>query len=410
MSLCSAMTFIGSLKNLKTVQNNEFFAACVLKLLDKATKTLVFDLLVSNLHISSIKEVANIKDSLNTLLVLGLVKKADNKIYIDPQFRETLLSAFCFRSFDKKFIRIPETFQKDELMQQKLCKIANDKITIILEFISSRATLELFGVKDILYYCDLIDTKEQITNKGFEFLFLSKKDQLWHLIINSIKYYSVNSLEESELLLDLMEIALKRESGPYFCSKFLSWYALLDSLGVIHIIEKRDDGVIFYTNNAALFDNAKDKKVNKFIILETNFKIYAYTKKFYEKSVLSLFSTIVNTFPDMIKACFDEESILRAFNRGITAKQIEKYLYEHSENVPRNVVNQINIWEQKMHRIKAKNGYLYHDFIHLSDFQRVLKFVESKGGLIHKDEHKRLIIGEENIHPEVKEFISKFSS
>ncbi len=112
----------------------------------------------------------------------------------------------------------------------------------------------------------------------------------------------------------------------------------------------------------------------------------------------------------MIKACFDEESILRAFNRGITAKQVVKYLYEHSENVPINVVNQINIWEQKMHRIKTKNGYLYHDFIHLSDFQRVLKFVESKGGLIHKDEHKRLIIGEESIHPEVKDFISKFSS
>lgn len=263
-------------------------------------------------------------------------------------------------------------------------------------------------------YCNLIDTSEQITNNGFEFLLKNKKDQLWIFLINSIKYFSKDYNNEKNLLLILMEIVMKDNLKVYECDindqNLIRWYTFFDAIGIFYILGEENGRMSFILNNIDLFDNndnLTDNNKEKYLILETNFKIYAYTAQSYEKSVLSLFSKTICTFPNMIKACLDEESIVKAFNRGITAKQIIKYLNDYSSFVPVNMINQIEIWERKQHRITLSNGYLYHDFIHLSDYLKLLKFIEHRGALIYKDEQKRIIVGQESAHEKVKEFIKR---
>ncbi|ELA41728.1 uncharacterized protein VICG_01232 [Vittaforma corneae ATCC 50505] len=439
------INFIQGLKDLKSLYRDPLFSVCILRVLDKDTSALLFDLLRLNLDLNTIKALPNVKESLGTLLSLGLIRKIDSKISLDSEYRSSLLESFCLNHFDRKFKPISINDLKSINLKlecldsgnanSKLEKIAEEKIHSILEYIASDSSINLAGVQDILFYCELKDTLQQITNKGFEFLLLARKDQLWFLIVNAIKYHSRDSLEESEMFISLAEILMKRRCGPYICSSFSSWHSFLDSIGVLFVISQ-DNNLVFYVNNSVLYDKVPladsamthhgtagiddiydidytkpnipiNKASNKFIVLETNFKIYAYTSTAYDKSVLSLFSKTVYVFPNLIKACFDEESLLSAFNKGITAKQIIKYLQEHSEEVPKNIVNQISIWEHRQHRIRARNGYLYHDFIHLSDFHRVLRYVESKGGLIYRDEVKRMIVGEERIHESVKNFIKE---
>lgn len=442
----TVINFIRGLKDLKSLYQDPLFSACILRMLDRDSSALLFDLLRLNLNLSTIKTLPNIKESLSTLLSLGLIRKMDNKVVLNSEYRSSLLRSFCLSRFDRKLRPIdiddlkstnmkPEHFDS-AATNSKLEKVAEEKIHSILEHIASNSSIDLFGIKDILLYCELKDALQEITNKGFEFLLLARKDQLWFLIVNSIKYYSRNSLEESEMFMGLVEVLLKRDCGPYICSSFSNWYSFLDSIGVLFIASRDRNSTVLYTNNSVLYDKASgmdtskichspsdvcdiydvgfaklsmpiNKASNNFIVLETNFKIYAYTSNSYDKSVLSLFSKTVSVFPNLIKACFDEESILSAFNKGITAKQIIKYLQEHSGDVPKNVVNQINIWEYRQHRIRVRNGYLYHDFIHLSDFHRVLRYIESSGGLIYKDEGKRVIVGEERIHESVKDFIKE---
>lgn len=397
----SVLNFIGNVKDLNTLYQNPLFSISILRLLDDDSTAFIFDLLLVNLNLNSIKSLPNIKETLNTLLSVNLIKKIENNIFLDPNFRSALLKSFCMKNFDQKFT--PTTFNKP------FHEISAQKIHKILEFIASNTKIDLFGIENIVIYCQLKDQSKLITNKGFEFLLLPRKDQLWFLIINSIKFYSKNSLEDFDMLISVMEILLKPTPGPYIAENHLDFYSILDSLGVIIIVGySNNKNPIFYVNNTILYDiNTSNSSniSNKFIVLETNFKIYAYTGNSYDKSVLSLFSTTINVFPNLVKACFDEESVLSAFNKGITAKQIIKYLQDHSEEVPRNVSNQINIWEQKLHRIRTRNGYLYHDFIHLSDFYKVLKYIKSIDGLIYQDEQKRMIVGEERTHDMVKDYI-----
>lgn len=432
--------FLENLVNFKSHYKDPLFSVSILRMIDSNTTNLIFDLLTTNLHINTIKTLPNIKESLNVLLKLNLIRKEDDRVFLDDNFRDSLLNFFCNPIFNRRLTR---TESPNELTDEKLTMICEEKLRQILEFIvtekSNSININSFNsgninnsnnnsninsnsnnnsninninsnnidkVKDILHYSNLVDVNNQITNKGFEFLLLTHRDQLWLLIINSIRHYSQSKSDEISLFKLILEILMKKETGPYICNEFIPWFLFLNSLGIIFITEKRDDSIVFFIYNSVLLNNTF-KKDSKFLILETNFKIYAYTSKSYEKSVLSLFSKTVCTFPSLLKANLSEESLQIAFDKGITARQIMKYLQEYSEGVPKNIENQINIWEQKQHRIRMRNGYLYHDFIHLSDFYQVLKFVEMRGALIYKDEQKRMIVGEERIHEEVKEFIKK---
>lgn len=408
----SVLQFI---ENFKKQHRNPLFAVSILRMIDSQTTSIIFDLLTTNLHINTIKILPNIRESLSILLRLNLIRREDDRIFLEQEFRESLISAFCNPDFSGELVKLndQDPLYKDSLYKDSLSMISEEKLRNILEFIVSvTKSNEISTVKDILHYSNLIDVNQQITNKGFEFLLLSHKDQLWLLIVNSIRHYSRNKSDELRLFNILLEILMKRDSGPYSCGEYLPWFLFLNSLGIIFITERRDDSIVFHVYNTVLLGSSfqSNSLSKKFIILETNFKVYAYTSKPYEKSVLSLFSRTTCTFPNLIKAYFNEESLQTAFDKGITAKQIIKYLQEYSEGVPSNLENQINIWEQKQHRIRMREGYLYHDFIHLSDFNQVLKFLETRGTLIYKDERKRVIVGEEKTHEEVKEYIRQLNN
>lgn len=414
----SLPSFISSLKNYKALYEEPIFAIAILRLLDDETTSFVIELIHTSLHMANIKAIPNVKERINNLLALNLIAKTGNNVTLDLAFRKSLLSAFAGFNLNQRFKKqdLNESFEIKKA-KETINQVSDAKFRSILELVVSNYKTDLFGIKDVLFFCELVDKAGEITNKGFEFLLKNKKEQLWFLSVNAISFYSKSSIEELSYLLDLMEIVMKKEKGVFYVKDWKPFYSFLDSIGVILLISKRkiqEDGVITDLNeilvdNSDLFDQGKESNNRKFISLETNFKIYAYTAKSYEKSVLSLFSKTSCTFPNLIKAIFDEESIIAAFNKGITTKQIIKYLQEYCEDVPKNIINQIHIWEQKQHRIRVRNGYLYHDFIHLSDFNSVCRFVEIRNSLIYKDEQKRVIIAEERTHDEVKDFIKELS-
>lgn len=160
------------------------------------------------------------------------------------------------------------------------------------------------------------------------------------------------------------------------------------------------------TNLPQLFTNQISSK-NKYIILETNFKLYAYTTSEYEILTLTLFTEILLTLPNLIKATITEESLTKAFSKGITASQIITYLTNYSmfDNIPTTISNQITIWEQKLNRIQINTGYLYSNFLNLVDYQNVVKYSNKIGVLIDKDDFRRMVVIKCDGNDKVKEFV-----
>lgn len=65
---------------------------------------------------------------------------------------------------------------------------------------------------------------------------------------------------------------------------------------------------------------------DQFIVVETNYRIYAYTDSDLHYAIISLFSDVLYRFPFMIVAQMSRDSIQQSADYGITAKQILHYL------------------------------------------------------------------------------------
>ena len=124
-----------------------------------------------------------------------------------------------------------------------------------------------------------------------------------------------------------------------------------------------------------------------YIVLETNYRIYAYTSNPLQIAVLHLFVSLRSRFPNLVIGMITRESIKSALSNGITAQQIVSYLTAHAHPqmrkqtplLPPTVVDQIRLWELEKNRVTEDEGYLYEDFRTQSDYDLVINYAKQLG-------------------------------
>lgn len=148
----------------------------------------------------------------------------------------------------------------------------------------------------------------------------------------------------------------------------------LDSVGLLKI-KLGDDQKISYFATTPLIHNIFNSNVmlekgfKNDIIVETDFKIYAYSNNpEYLEALLSLFTEIKFKMPTLLVCSLEEDKIKEAYQRGIEPRQILKYLNSNTHKevmktkmylmteqeiaeiddtfafIPENVVQQMFIW------------------------------------------------------------------
>jgi len=169
------------------------------------------------------------------------------------------------------------------------------------------------------------------------------------------------------------------------------------------------------------------------IIIETNFKIYAYTNSPLEVAILNLFVQMKTRFSNMVCGQITRESIRNALYNGITSDQIIKFLETHAhpqmkalakekldkkvefdashnintaggapqsktdgtisqhklEVIPPNVVDQIKLWQLELDRIQTVEGYLFKDFANQQEYDMLSNYATELGVLVWGDKAKR---------------------
>lgn len=74
------------------------------------------------------------------------------------------------------------------------------------------------------------------------------------------------------------------------------------------------------TNSSSSFTSASNNK--RFIVLETNYRLYAYTSNPLQISILNLFVTLKARYPNLVIGVITRDSIRSALSNGITAEQV----------------------------------------------------------------------------------------
>lgn len=59
-----------------------------------------------------------------------------------------------------------------------------------------------------------------------------------------------------------------------------------------------------------------------YIVLESNYRVYAYTNSNLQMSILSLFTKLNYRLPNLVVGLITRESIRSAFMKGISAEQV----------------------------------------------------------------------------------------
>lgn len=374
------------------------FAVSFLKIFDENTVRFIFDLLLRAHSISSLKEMDGIKDTLKTLLKIQMIEKRGNNIYLDEGFRASLEQGFCILSMEKHYRTTGERMGADEARCSTLFED-------LLRFIVNRDfKIHAFGVREVLLFGELLDAGENITNRGFEFLLMTKKEQLWSLILLSLKYF-LGSVEEEIAVIEAIFELSTRATGAIYEPLLQMNNRLLRFLESLGLLRLRGCGVVLGDSFIQLFEDTAQNR-REFIVLETNHRVYAYAHSEYEKSVIGLFCEIAMRLPNLIKGALTEESVNGAFNKGITSNQIIHFLeFSVKGRLPPTVSNQIRIWESKRNRIFMAPGYLYSNFLNLSDYQRVLDFCTGNNCLIESDLDRRMIVVCPEAHALVKGFV-----
>ena len=140
-----------------------------------------------------------------------------------------------------------------------------------------------------------------------------------------------------------------------------------------------------------------------FIIIETNYRLYAYTNSPLQIAVLALFTKLTTRYPNMVCGRVTRQSIYRAIQSGITSEQVITYLSTHAHPqllkaaaakgggpvLPPTVVDQIRLWQIENERMKATPGFLMKEFDSLEEYNKFVTYADEIGVLVWKSDSKR---------------------
>jgi MGC83106 protein len=168
---------------------------------------------------------------------------------------------------------------------------------------------------------------------------------------------------------------------------------------LIYIFIKRKDGRFYPTKLVtSLTSNTLAKpeiREEGYIIVETNYRVYAYTSEFFilllslshkkiylphfftdsplQIALLALFTEMQYRLPNLCLGVLTRDSVRQALKSGITAEQIIHFLKSNAHprmtSIPPTIVVQIRLWEIERDRFLFKEGVLYSQFLSQSDFQ-----------------------------------------
>ncbi|KHO01597.1 Transcription factor Tfb2 [Metarhizium album ARSEF 1941] len=351
-----------------------------------------------------------------------------------------------------------------------LDRYARKKWEDILHFVVSsvgyKSTGEVSGpnksVKELLVAGRLVDRRPNgsigITQAGFTFLLQEPNAQVWTLLLLWLEASETNKaagLETVDMLSFLFVLA-SLELGRAYDTNALTEQrrnmlpSLLD-FGLIYIPQHKrsmffptrlattltsggsslrsiSEGVAAATAAASAgpqgqsssqppggpLGSSGDQKGS--VIVETNYRIYAYTQSTLQIAVLALFCKLTMRFPDMVAGRVTRTSIHQAINFGITADQIISYLAAHAHEqmhrtaaltnrpiLPPTVVDQIRLWQLENERMKTTGGFLFRDFEDHKEFLDTARFAEEIGVLVWRSDKSGMFFA--NKYEQIRDYL-----
>lgn len=154
-----------------------------------------------------------------------------------------------------------------------------------------------------------------------------------------------------------------------FPEDFSTSFSLLENLEILFtpcIMDKIFYSLPFFLERRE--ERWAKKKVqfkNLQIIIESNFRIYAYHESIDKNEILLLFCDLSYNLPNFFVGEITEKSVTRSLKNGISIENIIGFINENlhwiCSSIPSSVLNQVRLWEYNSTRISVRECYFIQD-------------------------------------------------
>ncbi|KII89693.1 hypothetical protein PLICRDRAFT_39828 [Plicaturopsis crispa FD-325 SS-3] len=385
-----------------------------------------------------IRENKRFYDSaLGTLARLHILPKSNVKLSLNPTFKSSLRQALTGGGTSGSFGVPADSEDKRTTPDiESLDNFALERWETILHYMVSAGpgqnpTKPSHGVLYLLERSGLMGSYHgsslQITSAGFQFLLHSPRAQLWDLLLQYLQAEErqMDVVEVLSFLFMLSTMELGREYSTENLSE--TQKVMLEDLRDYGLVWQRKGSsrrfsptrlATTLTSSSPPLPSATSAGSGPkegFIVLETNYRVYAYTDNPLQTAVLNLFVTLKYRFPNLVVGSITRESVKKALGNGISAEQIISYLTAHAHPqmrknnplLPVTVQDQIRLWELERNRLKSQEGYLYTSFTSQADYEFVLKYAKDVDVVLWENPAKRCFFGSLEGHANIKGFIER---
>lgn len=267
-----------------------------------------------------------------------------------------------------------------------------------------------------------------ITSAGFQFLLLDTASQLWYFTLQYLNTAQTRGMDLVEILSFLFQLSFSTLGRDYsvegMSESLLTFLQHLREFGLV--FQRKRKSRRYYPTRLAITLSAGVTACSSsstsgttpgtgdtgFIVVETNYRLYAYTNSELQIALVALFSEMLYRFPNVVVAQVTRESVQQAIANGITAQQILHFLRTRAHPVmlkqtpalPPTITDQIRLWELERDRLQFTEGVLYNQFLSQADFEVLRDRAQGLGVLVWQNAPHRVMVVTPHGHSEVKRF------
>jgi len=368
-----------------------------------------------------------LSEAINRLVRLNLMRLENEQLLMDPNFR-TSIQRFVTNDTPNTGIN-DISVDKNMPSLDKISAHARDSWERMLQLLvdddpSLRQSHDTKNkdtkrVEKILEFAEYIvqdPSSEEIaiTSKGFRFLFLPHRKQVWAFLLGYVRYVSHLKevrLNEQEVLRFLFRLS-HLSVGQGYPTKQLTEaerQVLLHLRGFGLVFLKRDSSKRYYPTALAMSLSSTENTLSSTlgqthgkIIVETTFRLVAYTDSSFQIKILNKFVRLDYRLPNLIVGVITKHSVMEALRNGITAEGIIMYLEQHAHPqmkrnlktgraLPPTVAEQLRLWQKERERFTVTKSHLLTDFESDDKYRRILELMQAEGTLQWQNDEKQLL-------------------
>ncbi|KAL3151427.1 hypothetical protein ABBQ38_012436 [Trebouxia sp. C0009 RCD-2024] len=279
-------------------------------------------------------------------------------------------------------------------------------------------------VDHLLLQAGLISTEPRaIAEQGFQFLLLDTYSQLWLLL----QQYIANAQKKagSELvhvISFLLQMGFREVGVPFPLASLnplqANIAAHLSQLGLLAPFRVGGKAWVSPSRLALALSGGPSSEVQQevsegYVIVETNYRVYAYTTSELQVAILKLFVRAECRLPNLFVGTLTRESVTQALDFGVQADQIISFMQQHAHPhvlhkvpvVPEVVSDQVRLWQADTQRVRHQKAVLYDSFPTLQKYGLAVSFARQHGWLLWQNDEQGRLVSQASGHDQMRTYI-----